>query len=978
MVGRAAELSALDGLLEQALDGAGSIALVGGDAGMGKTRLCRALKDVAAGRRFRVIEGRCSAGNAVLPYAPFLDALQFGLKRGEQEAAASVLAPVLSHVAPLFHGLLEGDLERSGPPAAVAVPFEPIFEVLRRLAGVAPVVLVLEDIHLSDSTSRDLLHYIAQRISQLPMVLVATYRTDEIHPGHPVHRLVAALTRERLAAWIQLEPLSCEEVHALLDGLLDLPPDAGFAAAIHRRTEGNPLFIGELLTVLVESRSEQAAAFRAAELDGIRLPATLHEMVWERYAPLGEDTRQVLGLGSVLGRRFRSDTLAAVLEWPESRLLPIIETLVRRGIIFEQADGVTESYTFRHGIVQEVLYESLIGLRRRQWHRRVAAALEVAGSGQPLQHTVLAHHYERGGDPGRARDHLVRAGDEAAALCAWQDAESHYEAALTALERTGGNVETEADVLERMADVAWWRNNLGRVQQYCEEALRLRRETGDRSGAARLLRRIASLEARQRGDMAAARSALSEGIDLLEPGDSEHVALLNELGRLEVVEGRFATAEPIFERSLLLGRECNADNVETALSLVMLGRLAVHAGQIGAGRARLELARALFADSELPIARGTEVLHIGICALDAAREHGAAGEWLGDALNFAERRGAWGELAVFRAYDAAVRRCAGDWIDAPARAQAAVDTLRASERAELGIALRILGDLQRGLGDLAAARASYDEAERCGATDAAVGRALIYAAEQQWDVAATELAAVLDGHPDEDRVFAMRVLPLLTAAHARCGALGDARTVRERLAALVSASDYRAGPASLAQADGILAAAADDAGAAVLALRHAVDGWRGLELPWETAAASLLLAEQLIECAQVEEARELAGAAAEEFETLGATLDLSRAHAVLRQVGVRRRRRAHPRRRGRDTSPLHCLTPRQLEVVMQLARGHTNKRIARTLSLSPRTVANHVGAILAKLGCRTRTEAAALALKEADRSPAPIYPKRRT
>jgi DNA-binding CsgD family transcriptional regulator/tetratricopeptide (TPR) repeat protein len=965
MVGRAAELSALEALLAQAEAGAGAVALVGGDAGIGKTRLCRAFKDLAASRQFRVIEGRCTAGIAVLPYAPFLDALRFRLNRGEQEAAADVLAPVLTHVAPLFRDLLERDVTRSGPPAAVAVPFEPIFEVLNRLAGFGPVVLVLEDIHLADPTSRDLLLYIAQRISRLPLVLVATYRTDEIHPGHPVHRLVACLARDRLAVQIHLEPLSCDEVRSLLAALLSAPPDADFAAAVYDRTEGNPLFIEELLTVLLESCSEQLLNVHPTDLRDVPLPATLHEMVLERCAPLGEDALQVLGVASVFGRSFRFDMLSAVLEWSETRLLPVIEALVRRGIIREDTDGETESYSFRHAVVHEVHYESLIGRRRREFHRRAAAALAATAAGQPLQHTVLAHHYERGGDPVRARAHLVLAGDEAAALCAWQDAEAHYEAALAALERTDGDAAAEADILERMAEVTWWRNRMGRVRQYCEEALRLRRELGDRVGAARLLRRIATVEAFQRGNPSRASQALTEALDLVEPGDAGYVALLNDVGRLEVMQGRFSVAEPIFERSLVLGQECNVDTCETALSLVMLGRIAVHQGQVARGRARLELGRSLVADSELPAARGAEVLQIGIGAFDAAREHLAASEWVSEAIHFAESRGAWGELAVFRAYDAAVRRRAGNWAAARDQAEAAVATLRASERAELGSALRILGDVQRGRGELAAARALYDEAERHGAADAAVGRALVYAAESRWDDAAADLSAALARHTDEDRLFAMRVLPLLATACAHAGAPRDARAARDRLAALVADSYYRAGPASLALTDGIIAAASGDGAVAIPALQRAVEEWRRLELPWESAIASLLLAEQLIACGRADEAREVAGIAADLFEDMGAALDLSRAHAVLRQLGVRRRGRSSSTCECSADSPLHALTPREREVVACVARGHTNKQIARTLSLSPRTVANHVAAIFAKLGCRTRTEVAALALNAA-------------
>jgi predicted ATPase len=198
LVGRDEELDALERLVQGALDGHGATALIGGDAGTGKTRLCRELRARAAVLGARVIEGRCSTAESGVPYGPFLDALRFRIARGEGREVAATLAPILAHVAPLFEELAAGSTGRPRP-TAVAMPFDRILGVLRRFAAGGPVLLLLEDIHWADPTSRDLLHHLARRIAGEPILLVATYRTDELNPGHPVHRLVAALGRERLA-----------------------------------------------------------------------------------------------------------------------------------------------------------------------------------------------------------------------------------------------------------------------------------------------------------------------------------------------------------------------------------------------------------------------------------------------------------------------------------------------------------------------------------------------------------------------------------------------------------------------------------------------------------------------------------------------------------------------------------------------------------------------------------------------------------
>lgn len=956
LVGRRGELEALEALLEGARGGHGAVALIGGDAGIGKTRLCRSLKASAAGRQVRVIEGRSSAAEAAVPYGPFMDALRFRLGRGESEAAVSVLAPVLAHVAPLFTGLVDARGAGTEAPAATSAPFEPIFRVLQRLGELGPILFILEDLHWADTTSRDLLHYIARRVAALPMLVVATYRTDEMHPGHPLHRLVGALARERAASRVHLEPLCHDEVAEMLAGMLDVACEADFVDAVCRRTEGNPLFIEELVSVLAEAHPGRGPDFLAADLDDLHLPATLHEMVWERLAPLTEDAREALTAAAVAGRRFRFDVLAGALRWDEERLLDAIERPVARRIILEDPDEAEETYSFRHSLVQEVLYGSTIGRRRRLFHRRVAGVLEAIGGSDALPHTALAHHYSLGGEPEKARAHTVLAGDEAARLCAWKDAESMYEEALAALEREGGDPAAEADILERMADVAWWQNRIPSLEQYAREALALRRELGHVRAAAMLLRRLANLDAYQHGDRAAAMAALREALDLLGDDDAERAVILNDMGRLHLAGGEFDDAAGLFERSLVLsgGR---GDCAEEALSLAMLGRLAIHAGAVATGTARLQLARALLQEQAVPAERGAEVFHAGIRALDAAREHAHAGEWVDAALEYARAHGATADLAVYRACEAAVRRRAGRWESAVPLVADAVDELRGTGRAELRDALRILGDLRRGRGELQAARSCYAEAQRLGDRDAAIGDALLLMAEQRCDEAAHRLELALASAPPADRLFALRVLPLMVEAYAGAGSVDQARDALLRLRALTAASDYRPGPAALAHAAGVLHAAAGERTAALGELRTAVQAWSELELPYEAARSMVTLARELIRSADGRaEGLELAAEAAERFEALGAALDLARAHAVLREGGVRRR--ARRRSAVPLPAPLDRLTQREIEVLREITHGRTNKQIARTLSLSPRTVGNHVSSILGKLGCSTRTEAA--------------------
>ena len=955
-VGRSAELAALEQLLDGLDAGHGAFALVGGDAGIGKTRLCREVK-LAAGRRgIRVMEGRAAPAEASAPYGPFMDLLRFRIARGEGDAVADVLAPVLAHVGPLLSGL---ESRRTGQPVATSVPFEPIWRVLQRLAAAGPTLLVLEDVHWADQTTLDLLLFLARRMPTVPLVLLATYRTDEVAPGHSVQRLAAALAREPAAVRVQLEPFTADEVSALLESVLDRTPDPALVDAVQRRAEGNPFYVEELVGVLLATSLQSDIS--ADAVARLAAPATLHDVVWERLGLLGEDAREALVVAAVAGRRFRFDVLARVLEWPEERLLPAVESLVAAHLLNEVTAGADEVYEFHHSLVQEVLYGTVIGRRRRVWHRRVAEALEGPDMATSLPHATLAHHYRQAGDLVRARDHAIRAADEAARLCAWKDAEVLYEAALSALEHTDGDAALQARLLERMADVAWWQNRLPAMDQYLEEALGLRRRLGDRHGAARLLRRRALLDADQRGAEEKALAGLEAALALVDDASSERALVASDLGRLRMRRGEFDLANSLFEEALAVSSS-HGDCGEDAFALAMLGLLAVQRGEIRAGTERLELARSLITDEPHSMERAAAIYHAGIRAFDACRDHRRAAEWVDAALSHAEAHHVAAHRALCRARQASVARRAGAWDEAIEVATHAVAELRAAGRAELREALRIVGDLERSRGRLDAAAAAYEEAARLGDADGAVGLALLRVAERDWARAAAELEQELARRPAADRLFRLRVLPILIETLAEAGAAERTAEVVASLQHELAGSDYAPGPAVLAQAEAWLLAVRGDAAGAVAAQSRALAAWHALELPYETARATLLLGERLIACGRVDEGVAAVTDAGHAFEALGASLELARAHCALRTAGVRVRRRRTSRRPRLDP-PLDRLTPRELDVLAELARGSTNKRIARTLSMSPRTVGNHVSSILAKVGCATRTEASRLALE---------------
>lgn len=962
LVGREEELAVLMSLLERARHGRGAIALVAGEAGIGKTRLCRELKHAAAQTSTRVIEGRSFAAERAVPYGPFMDALRFRLARGEGDAAAQVLQPVLAKVAPFFKALTEsgGEVADAGFGHA---PFDLLFTVFQRLAAIGPVLLVLEDLHWADPTSRDLLQFIAQRIGTLGILIVATYRTDEIHSDHPVQLLASTLSREPSAARIHLDALTQADTRKLLEQLTGVAVSQEVTEAFYRRTEGNPLFIEELASV-VQSSGGGLDEVTTQQVERARASATLQDVVWERLSGLSEPAREALTVASVVGRVFDLNVLQAVLGWQEDDLLRATEELLRHNLIVEERSHREDSYSFRHSVMQEVVYASLIGRRRRNWHRRIAEVMEASDDAH-LSHTVLAYHYTAGGNLERARAHTIRAADEAAGLFAWRDAESMYEEALAALEREGGDHETELDILEKMTEVAWWQGKLNVVEQYANDALQLCWRLGHRKRAVALQQKLAKLNADQKDAVELGVEQLQHSLALLDKDDVRERALIfNDLGRLSVKRGEWREARVLFESSLAL-RPAGEDCSEEALALAMLGSLSVHEAKIETGWQRLEIARALMHDHTVHANRTADVYHAGIRALEAAREHQRARIWVTDAIAYADRRGAVDELMIYRAYEAAIRRRAGEWQPALASAHEVVSHLRTAGRAELREALRIVGDLKRGLGDISGARRAYREAADLDEISANVGLAILDVVEKRAAVAIRTLETALASRPAEDVLFRLRVYPLLIEAMLEHGDASSAERVLGRFRHDLEESDYRAGAAALAESAARVAHVRGDRAAAAQQLRLALSVWEELALPFELARTKLLLAQELMSYSRGKaEAAFLAEAAALSFDELGARLDSARARMLLRQQGIRRR----APRRSETAGPgaLNRLTRREADVLREIARGRTNRQIGEMLSLSTRTIENHVASVLAKLKCATRTEAARIAFEARD------------
>jgi DNA-binding CsgD family transcriptional regulator/tetratricopeptide (TPR) repeat protein len=391
-VGRREELAYLEERRREAAGSHGGVVLLAGDAGIGKSRLIAELCGPLATSRWRIGRGACLE-HAQRPYGPVLDALA-ALDRG----AASLT-----------------------PAATKREQLDAIVERFARISAQHAVLAVVEDIHWGDTATLELLAFLAPRLERMRMLLIASFRPDELAPEHPSFAALANVLRTPRAGRIDLAPLGPSELEIFIDAALDgfeLPEATRRAVA--RTSEGNPFFTEELLKSAVERgmsphhRTEQHA-----------LPVSIRATLLERIRPLREEDRRIVALAAVIGRSFDLDLLAHTLGIPAASVLPALQRARAVQLLEETAPA---RFSFRHALTRETIYGDFLAAQLGPLHRRIALALEARREEPPLDD--LAYHWWAAGDDDRSPLWNERAGDAAAEVHAHDDAVAFYARAL--------------------------------------------------------------------------------------------------------------------------------------------------------------------------------------------------------------------------------------------------------------------------------------------------------------------------------------------------------------------------------------------------------------------------------------------------------------------------------------------------------------------------------------------------------------------
>jgi DNA-binding CsgD family transcriptional regulator/tetratricopeptide (TPR) repeat protein len=465
LVGREREQGVLREHLEGALDGRGGLILVGGEAGIGKTTLVDLLASTARDQGALVLTGGCYDLATTPAYGPWLEL-----------ASQYPLDPA----GPQLPAVLRGG-EALGAVASQAALFEEVRAFFATLAAVHPTLLVLEDLHWADAASLELLRLIARHARRLPLLLVVTYRSDEVAPDHPLYPLLPLLVREAGAERLDLRRLADADVRELVDRRYQLAQrDADrLVPYLLAHAEGNPLYLSELLRTLEEEQVLRASPgeWVLGDLGGLVVPRLIRQVIAGRAARFNEATRQLLTIAAVIGQEVSLDIWSSVSGASDDDLLVAIEQAVAANFVAVAGNGM--AVHFVHALIREALYEGILPLRRRVWHRSIAEALEQAARPSP---DAVAYHFQAAGDA-RAAAWLIRAGEGAERAYAWTTAAARFEAALPLLEADPATQRLRGWVLLHLGRLLRFATP-ERSVDYLDEARRVADVVGDRSLAA--------------------------------------------------------------------------------------------------------------------------------------------------------------------------------------------------------------------------------------------------------------------------------------------------------------------------------------------------------------------------------------------------------------------------------------------------------------------------------------------------------------
>lgn len=985
LIGRDREWTWLSDAFEAAASGEPTVAIIGGEAGVGKTRLVREFTASATEKGALVLTGGClQLGEEGLPFAPISAALRTLLRDhgpevfAGQEREFARLIPELGPVEP----------EKALDSNRVWL-YELVRALLERLATEQPLLLVVEDLHWSDRSTRDLLGYLIRTLQGVKALLVLTYRSDELHRGHPLRPFVAELDRLHHVRRMELGRLDYEATVAMVTSLLDQRPTSYVIDDIHRRSQGNPFFIEELTSCVTDGSV------------GCGLPDSLRDLLLIKVDKLPESAQRVLRIAAAGGTRITHRLLARVADIPEPELEEALRAAILAQLLVPSTDG--ESYEFRHALVREAVHADLLPGEQVRLHARYAAALEENPGLVDLDQAPaeIAYHWYAAHNHTSALVSAVSAARAARERYAYAEAQRLLERVLELWDQVPEAEErtrvSHLWVLEQTVEVATRAGDFDRALGLAKGALAEVDPTQCPLRAATLLIKQAKL-LRFLGKADGLSQLRRAYRLLLEAGPSpEQATQLSEVAAMLLMDGPESEAVEVattaLEATSTFGDRLAASSAAVTMATVRAGLKPDNEGlaelaqalEIAGTVGDLEvLARAQtnYSDRLHQLGRYAEAAAVARAGLAAVQE-GRIGRTISVLLvaNFVESSLALGEWDECDEISAKTIR-----MDEPGTNRMFILVQRArlllargedaSDLVADAVVLMSKPYLPRHLIHelyevlIRAALAKLDIARALETTQAALTTVdptvnpryawpVVVAAARV--VSQPALVADVAGNLAFAAAAAARQLPIHTMA--------------QRAAALTVIAELQGTPAASSLDDVIERATPGEAwpenglGTRIDQVTDAearIAAWERAVAAWETDGQPYPLAQALVRLA---EARAAVG------DRMSIATLLERARKIARRLKARPleseievlARRAGVRLNGgpvtANGSVTSGLTEREREVLRLLAAGHTNRQIAERLFISPKTASVHVSRILAKLAVSTRGEAAAVAYR---------------